>query len=396
VSPRRPIAVSPCRRVAHTRPLRATRPVVYVVPAMKLRHEYQAQDKLDKALIALGALTAGGFLLSRLLNYHPRPVETMRAYNCGAPPVLSPGQTVKVVTYNTQFFAGTGYNFFYEGGPDTLVDPEDVYSNISRFAKFIADECPDLILLQEVDSGARRTAYLDEVSLLRDSLPLDLRNFVTADYWRSKFVPHPKIWGPAWTKLVIFSKYRLGAARRYSLPLRPGNPIVNDFNLKRAILEVEIPCGDGGVLAVLNTHLDAFPNGTDVMERQVSKLSRFLTHLDEQKRPWIIGGDFNLLPPGQRARLPVETRVAYAEPSAITQIYRSYQGVPTIHDATAREMDQFFTFTRRSDFKRIPSRTLDYLFTAPSISVEKYGVRQNGMLELSDHLPVVAEVRFPG
>jgi endonuclease/exonuclease/phosphatase family metal-dependent hydrolase len=180
------------------------------------------------------------------------------------------------------------------------------------------------------------------------------------------------------------------------LPLRPGNPITNDFNLKRAILEVEVPRRDGGFLAMLNTHLDAFPNGTDVMDRQVSKLHRFLTHLDQQNQPWIIGGDFNLLPPGQRARLPVGTRATYAEPSAITQIYRSYQGVPTVHDATAKAMDQFFTYTMRSESNRVPVRTLDYLFTAPSVTVEKYQVRQDGMLELSDHLPVVGEFRLPG
>jgi endonuclease/exonuclease/phosphatase family metal-dependent hydrolase len=159
---------------------------------------------------------------------------------------------------------------------------------------------------------------------------------------------------------------------------------------------VDVPSRDGSVLAMLNTHLDAFPKGTDIMERQVTKLHRFLTHLDQQNRPWIIGGDFNLLPPGQRARLPVGTRAGYSEPSAITQIYRSYQGVPTVHDATSQAMAQFFTYTTRSDSKRVPARTLDYLFTAPSVSVEKYGVRQNGMLELSDHLPVVAEFRLPG
>ena len=363
---------------------------------MKSPHDDSAQAKLDKTLIALGALAAGGFLLSRFLNYHPRPVETMQPHNSGVPPVLSPGQTIKVVTYNAQFFAGTRYDFFYDGGPDTLVDQDDVYSTISQFAQFVAAERPDFVLLQEIDSGARRTAYLDQVSLLRNVLPLDLRSYVTADYWRSKFVPHPKIWGSAGTKLVIFSRYRLGAARRYRLPLRPGNPIANDFNLKRAILEVEIPRRDGSVVTLLNTHLDAFPRGTDVMDRQVSKLHRFLSHLDQQNRPWIIGGDFNLLPPGQRARLPVETRGTYSEPSAITRIYRSYQGVPTVHDATAKEMDQFFTFTRRTDSKRIPVRTLDYLFAAPSVSIEKYGVRQDGMLELSDHLPVVGEFRLPG
>jgi hypothetical protein len=110
---------------------------------MKPRFDDHTEDKLDKTLITLGALVAGGYLLSRFLNYHPRPVETLRAHNCGGAPVMSPGQAIKVITYNAQFFAGTRYNFFYDGGPDTLVDPDDVHSTISQFAKFVAEERPD-------------------------------------------------------------------------------------------------------------------------------------------------------------------------------------------------------------------------------------------------------------
>jgi len=39
---------------------------------------------------------------------------------------------------------------------------------------------------------------------------------------------------------------------------------------------------------------------------------------------------------------------------------------------------------------------LVYLFAASSVGIEKYGVRQDGALELSDHLPVVTEFRLPG
>jgi endonuclease/exonuclease/phosphatase family metal-dependent hydrolase len=352
--------------------------------------------KLDRVLIAAGAAGAGAFLLSRILNYHPRRIQHVSTHNAGTPPILSPGQTIKVITYNTQFFAGTGYHFFYEGGPDAFVGRDDVEATIQKVAEVISQERPDFVLLQEVDSGARRTAYLDQIALLRDALPLDLRSYVAADYWRSRFVPHPKIWGPVCTKLVIFSRYRLGAARRYQLPLKPADPITNDFNFKRAILEVEIPNRDGTGLVLLNTHLDAFPNGTNVMDRQVTAIHRLLERLDRQERPWVIGGDFNLLPPGQRSRLPSEIRSAYSEPSEMTPIYRDFQGIPSVHDATARAMEQFFTFTRRDGSRRVPVRTLDYLFAASSIAIEKYGVRQAGTLELSDHLPVVAEFRLPG
>jgi endonuclease/exonuclease/phosphatase family metal-dependent hydrolase len=229
--------------------------------------------------------------------------------------------------------------------------------------------------------------------LLRDALPADLRNHVSTFYWKSKFVPHPKIMGSAGTKLVVFSRYRLGKARRYQLPRAPGNPIERDFNFKRAILEVEIPLANGKNLVILNTHLEAFPKGTNVMERQIKRLLWRLKSLDEQAVPWILGGDFNLLPPGQSALLSHEARGIHREPTEICSIYQRYAGVPIIAEATGGHMRHYFTFTQRSGANRLPVRTLDYFFAAPNVAIETYSVMQEGMMGLSDHLPLVANFR---
>ena len=336
-----------------------------------------------------------GFLVSRYLNYHPRPVEPVEVHNIETAPVFSPGQQIKVVTFNVQFLAGTGYDFFYDGGPDTLVARSDIESTAAQVGAFIARSDADLVLLQEVDCGARRTGYLDELGLLRSALPGEMQNFAATYYWKSKFVPHPKILGPAGTKLVLFSRYRLGKARRIQLPCAPGNPIVRDFNLKRAILEVELPFANGDFLTVLNTHLEAFPKGTNVMEQQIQKVLGRLSVSGQRNRPWILGGDFNLLPPGQSARLGTDTRGIHREPSEIGSIFERYAGVPTIAESTGTRMDRYFTFTRRSGARRIPIRTLDYLFAAPNVTIERYCVQQEGMISVSDHLPLIAEIVLP-
>jgi endonuclease/exonuclease/phosphatase family metal-dependent hydrolase len=351
--------------------------------------------KFARFITSVALAGAGTYLTSRYLNYHPRPIEAEEPVNLAAAPLLSSGQSIKVVTYNVQFFAGTSYNFFYDGGPDTLVDPRDVEITIRDFAAFITAENPDFILLQEVDHGARRTAYLNEVNLVLTALPSELRNHVGTYYWRSKFVPHPKIMGSAGTRLMIFSRYRLGKGRRYQLPLRPANPIEQDFNLKRAILEAYVPMTDGGSFVILNTHLEAFARGTNIMERQIEKVLRRLAMLEELNVPWVIGGDFNLLPPGQWARLSPLSRGAHTDPSEISAIFQRYAGVPTVSDATGEEMRKYFTFTQRSGTDRIPVRTLDYLFAAPTVAVERYAVNQEGMTKVSDHLPLVGEFRLP-
>jgi endonuclease/exonuclease/phosphatase family metal-dependent hydrolase len=343
----------------------------------------------------LAGSVAGGLLLSRYFNYHPRPIETMEAHNVGPAPCLLPGQRIRVVTFNVQFLAGTGYHFFYDGGPDTLVTRSDIESTAAKVGAFIANSNSDLVLLQEVDCGARRTCYLDELSLLRTALPSEMQNHVSTYYWRSKFVPHPQILGPAGTKLVVFSRYYLGKARRYRLPSTPGNPIERDFNLKRAILEVELPFTNGKSLTILNTHLEAFPKGTDIMERQVQKILERLNSLSRHSQPWILGGDFNLLPPGQSARLNPEIRGIHGEPSELGAVYERYQGVPAIAEATGSLMDRFFTFSRRSSGQRIPAKTLDYFFVNPTVTVEGYSVQQEGMTDVSDHLPLIAEFTLP-
>jgi endonuclease/exonuclease/phosphatase family metal-dependent hydrolase len=341
------------------------------------------------------ALAGAVYLVCRYLNYHPKSVEQKPVFNVGTPPQLSAGQTIKVVTYNVQFCAGTGYHFFYDGGSDKMVAPRHVRATLEQIAKFLSAEEPDFVLLQEVDQGARRTAYLDETGLLREALPVELRSCTAADYWRSKFVPHLKVMGSVGTQLVVFSRYRLGRAYRYQLPLRSGNPIEQDFYLKRAILKVEVPFAGSGCLVILNTHLEAFSRGTDIMERQVAKVLAELESLDRENLPWIIGGDFNLLPPGQSVRLAPEDRGKHIDPSAITPLFERYDGIPTIADAVGSNMRDYFTFSQPAGTGRAPARTLDYFFTASNVRVDRYEVRQKGTHELSDHFPLIAEFKLP-
>jgi hypothetical protein len=159
---------------------------------------------LRRLATGLGALMAGGSLLCRYLNYHPKSVEPMPVVNIGTAPRLIAGQRIKIITYNVQFCAGVRYHFFHDGGPDTIVAPGDIRTTLERIAEFLTAEDPDFVLLQEVDQLARRTGYLDETRLLQEALPVELGTFTAADYWRSKFVPHPKVMGSVGTQLVIF------------------------------------------------------------------------------------------------------------------------------------------------------------------------------------------------
>src|SRR6516162_11277376 len=99
-----------------------------------------------KTAIGLASVAAGGFALSRFLNYHPRAVQEEECRNQAGVATLSAGQSIKIVTYNVQFFAGTGYDFFYDGGRDTLVNPGDVQKTVAAISVFLKQENPDFVL----------------------------------------------------------------------------------------------------------------------------------------------------------------------------------------------------------------------------------------------------------
>jgi endonuclease/exonuclease/phosphatase family metal-dependent hydrolase len=90
-----------------------------------------------------------------------------------------------------------------------------------------------------------------------------------------------------------------------------------------------------------------------------------------------------------------ETSGIHREPSEIAALFERYSGVPTVAEATGDQRQRFFTFTQRSGQNRIPVRTLDYFFAAPTMGVGRYKVEQEGMFDVSDHLPLIAEFVLP-
>ncbi|KAF0094848.1 MAG: endonuclease/exonuclease/phosphatase [Puniceicoccaceae bacterium 5H] len=332
-----------------------------------------------------------------LITYHPDAVETVEVHGSGGEP-LQRGQPLKVLSWNVQYMAGKNYVFYYDlpdsSGPDTKPSQEDTFKTLDEVARVIREEDPDVVLLQEVDVDSAHTYHEDQVALLRERLPEAYRYHAWTYYHRALYVPHPKIMGSAGMALLVISKHPIESATRYQLPLQPNDPLTTLFYFKRCVLECRLSLADGGSLAVLDTHLDAFAQGSDTMQRQVALIHARLEELDAEGTPWIIGGDFNLLPPGQRELITPSRQVSYQKQSELAALTREWSVIPRVEDAVGPDRARWLTHFPNDPEIDAPDRTIDYLFYSDRLNPSEARVRQGDTWTISDHLPLIATFEF--
>jgi len=353
-----------------------------------------------QGLVVLAILIATGFLgLVWFLNYHPAPQETMEIIRTGEGSIPSPGDRLKVLSWNVQYMAGKSYVFYYDmpgfSGPDKRPESTSITRTIEAVAALIDREKPDIVLLQEMDEGASRTDMEDQAARLQSLLKQPYPFRTEAFYHKSRYIPHPMIQGSVGLKLTTLSRFPIREATRHQLSLMPQDWISQQFYLKRCVLECRIPLNNGTEIAVLNTHLDAFSQGTDTLKNQVSEVIQILEGLDREGTPWIIGGDFNLLPPGQHALLPKDVRLSYQPRSELTELCNRYQVFPTVEETTGSHFKNFFTHFPNNPSVHAPDRTIDYIFRSANMKWITGEVIQQNTWSISDHLPLLAQFIIP-
>ena len=357
--------------------------------------------RLAVAVLVVVALLAAAV---RLTTFHPPAVADVDVTCPREAPRLSAGEELTVMSWNVQFMAGTGYVFFFDvpdgDGPDERPSAADVTATIDQVARVIRAELPDVVLLQEVDDGADRTDGEDQLARLLELVGDAYPCHASAFYWQASFVPHPRILGSVGMKLSTISRVAIDDATRYQLPQMPADPLTRQFELKRAVLETRLPVEDDGTLGedlvVLNTHLDAFAQGTDTMERQVAQVATLLHDLDDAGEPWVLGGDLNLLPPGgQYDELPPDQQAYYRPDSELAVLTDRFDSVPSVAEATGLDAERWFTHQPNDPAVDGPDRTIDYLFHSSSMTLGEHEVVRGVATEASDHLPVVATYRLP-
>ena len=217
-----------------------------------------------------------------------------------------------------------------------------------------------------------------------------------AFYWKAAYIPIPKIMGSVGLKLGTISKFPITSAVRYQLPIMPQNWLTRQFTLKRAVLETRLPMQNGDEFVIMNNHLEAFAQGYDTMQQQVRYIENLLGTYDRDGTPWIIGGDFNLLP--DRAsydRLPPHQQIYFSPQTELNTLLKNYPSTPAVADMSGPDSCRWYTHFPNDLAVKGPDRTIDYIFSADNLQMTSRKVRYDGTLAISDHLPVIVEITIP-
>ena len=340
--------------------------------------------------VALLILAAWIFLQTTI--YHPSGVDQVPVQTLPIASLKQPDGTLKILSYNIQYLAGKDYVFFYDlpdfAGPDTRPSSEAIARTLEQVVDVILKEDADVVLLQEVDEGSSRTDKQNQTQLILSRLQNQYGYYAETFYWKALYVPHPKINGSVGMKLTTLSKYPISSATRYQLPRIQENYVVSRFNFYRAILETRIEIADTEI-AVLNTHFDAFAHSSETMQKQVQCAMDVLESLDEQSIPWVIGGDFNLLPPGFRETMDPEKGESFSEKTELAPMFEHYRSIPSLEAIRGDNPKQWYTHFPNDPKITAPDRIIDFQFYSKQLKLESSEVLQGDTWKISDHLPVI-------
>ncbi len=315
---------------------------------------------------------------------------------------------LKIMTWNIRFGIGRILWFGDSCGDRVIMSQDEVYPNLRKIADVINETKPDIILLQEVDLNSKKSAYINQLQYLLDNTYFNYGVF--AYTWKSPFVPSDGL-GRIHEGNAIISRWKITQGTRIKLPRREDqDALTHYFYVQPCILKAKISLPQKENFYIFNTHLSAFATD-DSKKKQIDVLMTELNRANSGGDHFVLGGDFNLIPPnsdstdfciedicsGESFHQPGDDPLHKdgsnytPEITWIQPIYNSYIPAVSLADY-GNNQSNYFTHTTRIDTDW--DRKLDYLFTNINWKIGSEVTHKN-VITISDHAAVSAIVEVP-
>lgn len=342
------------------------------------------------ALVLVIALA--GFLgYFTVTEYYPDGVEPINV-PVSHTAALSPDKEIRLMTWNIGY-AGLNKDadFFMDGGANVeSADKATVNATLNRMAESIEAERPTILLLQEVDTIAKRTHKINEKAFFDKALQTGsvfAHNFKT-------FVPYPipDMIGKVESGLYTASEYPLIGAERHQLPV-PFKWPVRLFNLKRCLLVSRFALENSDrELVVVNLHLEAYDD-TGGREAQTAYLIEFMRDEYAKGNYVVAGGDWNQSF-YRKDEMPFLSssenwEPGYVRDAAIPDDWHLIAGDPAEMIPTCRLLDKPY----QPDDPNTVHYIIDGYLCTPNIEILESKVLDRGFAD-SDHNPVLLTFRM--
>ncbi len=259
--------------------------------------------------------------------------ETFISEKIKAVPVPSLG-TIRIMTYNVHSCVGM----------DGKTSPQ-------RIARVIARHEPDIVALQELDMGRKRTGNVDQPHLIAHELGM-------LYHFHPSVIVDEERYGNC-----VLSRYPMELIRAGRLPGILQKSLVEPRGVIWTVINIA-----GIKINLFNTHLGLF--SLEGLRQTKALLGReWLAHPICQG-PVILCGDFNAMPNSQVCR-------------NIKKVLRDCQEELDNHSPKA------------TWFGHYPIGRIDHVFVGPEIEVTQVEVSRTDLDKIaSDHLPLIVDIKF--
>lgn len=336
------------------------------------------------------------------------------------PPALPPGRPLRVLAWNIKYGAGRIPFWFDCWGDRVSMSRAEVDANLAALTALIREVDPDVVLTEEIEVNSRRSAYVDMVDRLLRDTPLNYAAYFST--WDSRYIPTEGL-GRMNLGNAIFSKYPIvSAAATRQADRGDQDAVTRAFYIHRAIGRVVLGLGPERQAAVYVVHTEAY----DVDGTKQRQLAQIHAEVLDEPLPFLIGGDFNELPPVAVHRVGfLDEREAavcasdFVQPPYTPEVMQPFfddleAAIPlATYGDTEGEQRRYFTHSvlgpdevNDAGVAGDWNRTLDYLFAGAGASfvagsgdvLQRAGQTVAGTahvlkadpLRLSDHAPVTA------
>lgn len=343
------------------------------------------------------------------LDFEREAVPVFRSQTRHTTATRDPSQ-LRVMAYNVKFGAARIDFWFDYYGDRVQMSETEVLSNLAGLERLIDEVDPDILLAEEVDVNARRSAYVDMLQHVLDHSALQYGAFFES--WTSRYVPSEGL-GRIQMGNAIFSKYPIRFAERIRQIDRTDlDPLTQKFYVRRALGRAVIDLGGRDVAAYV-VHTEAY-------DQDGTKQKQIRATFDEvrgEPLPALLGGDFNELPPVAVRLSDFDDELAetvgteFEQPPYTPEVMRPFfeQMTPALslddYGPSEETQRRYFSHTVRGPVHGgFWNRTLDYLFVTRGgwepgksdvlQSPGRQGI-QSDPLWLSDHAPVVGTWVLP-